>query len=148
MQRIIEKTLKRNISGDELYLKMYYSRCRVFAISGYKDENDLGHNVYELFDSSSINFIPASIACVNKQDLGLCLFATDIYYRRQGYGKELMDALKNIYKGEKLHLYVRVSNKTAIEFYKSLGWIETEIVPNFYWDTLNDEDAIKMELHN
>lgn len=187
MQRIIEKTLERNMPRDELYTKIYYDTCRVFSISGYKEAiikkkveiaktkkeieaqirkekkkkqvpivektideeiepEDPGHTVYELFRNSDVDFIPASIACVGKEDLCLCLFTTDVYYRKEKYGTQLMIALKNIYRGQKLHLYVRSSNKIAIDFYEKNGWVKTDIKPNFYWTTLNDEDALKMEL--
>lgn len=188
MQRIIEKTLERNMPPDELHLNLYYSRCRVFVISGYKEEvrtetiiepltksqlkaklrkekkkgvtskepevindakvepEDPGHVVYELFDSSNVDFIPASIACVGKDDLCLCLFTTDKHYLRQGYGTQLMSTLKTVYAGQKLHLYVRVENDKAIAFYKANGWVDVGVVPDFYWDTLNSGDAMKMEL--
>lgn len=188
MQRIIEKTLERNIPADELHLKRYYERCRVFAISGFKEEvrseskvneltakekknlakkdkkkgivrtevvteeskilepEDPGNVVFELFESSNVDFIPASIACVGKEDLCLCLFATDIYYRKQAYGTKLMNSLKEIYKGNKLHLYVRSDNEVAVKFYKFNGWVEVRVEENYYWDTLNDGDAIVMEL--
>lgn len=190
MQRIIEKTLERNIPADELYTRHYYSRCRVFAISGYKKQlkekvklqplnksqlkakarkdkkkgiktddskidiieeekdepEDPGHVVYELFETSNVDFIPASIACVGKEDLCLSLFTTDKYYLREGYGTQLMSVLKNIYANQKLHLYVRIENKNAIDFYKANGWVEVEIKSNFYWETLDGGDALKMEL--
>lgn len=183
MQRIVEKTLERNIPADELHMHIYYERCRVFALSGYKEAvikkgsgsiatkkeikrqlkknkvlvdtiiedeiiepEDKGHVAYEIFKDSNIKFIPASIACVGKEDLCLCLFMTDVYYRKENYGTQLMSTLKDVYKNQKLHLYVRVSNKVAINFYKKNGWIEDEVYPNFYWDTLHDEDALKMIL--
>lgn len=110
------------------------------------EEEDKGHQLYKLEKNSNIDFIPASIACVGKQDLCLSLFLTDVYYQKQGYGSELMNHLKQIYLGKKLHLYVRDDNLKAIEFYKKNGWVEVETISDFYWDTLRGGDAIKMEL--
>lgn len=140
MQRIIEKTLIRNMRPDELYLKEYYRSCRVFTISEERD-------VYEIDVDTKINFIPASIAIIEKENNCLCLFTTDVYFRKQKYGTQLMSVIKDLYQGQKLHLYVRVSNTSAIEFYKKNGWIDVGRKINFYAYTRKNEDAIVMELN-
>lgn len=167
MQRIIEKTLERSAPPEDLYLNLYYPRCRVFVISGYKEAvkkqvkkkvngknvtteeiepEQEGRDVYELEENSKVEFIPASIACVNKEDLCLSLFVTDVYYRKQNYGSQLMSVLKEVYQGQKLHLFVRESNQNAINFYIKHGWQEVERIESYYKYTKKDENAIKMEL--
>ena len=71
--------------------------------------------------------------------------AVDESVRRQGVASHLLLELENVCeekKIEKILLDVRESNETAIEFYKSHGFIEDGLRKNFY--TKPTEDAILM----
>lgn len=62
--------------------------------------------------------------------------AIDPAYRRRGLGKELLDkALTELVKvgAPRTHLFVWNDNVTAIEFYKSLGWLDRHDVEVFTW---------------
>lgn len=64
-------------------------------------------------------------------------------YRRLGIGRRLMEVLFSIFKNKKVKkcfLQVRVSNISAIEFYKKLGFKILKIERNYYLD----EDAYLM----
>ncbi|KAG9390155.1 Acetyltransferase (GNAT) family [Carpediemonas membranifera] len=68
----------------------------------------------------------------------------DPRYRRNGVASQLMDNFEAVsekqYKGYFIDLFVRASNKTAIEFYKRRGYIVYREVANYY----GDEDAYDM----
>ena len=69
-------------------------------------------------------------------------------FQRQGIGRRLMGALfrKLSRSGiERLFLEVRASNRRAIEFYRSLGFVQTGLRPRYYADPV--EDAVQMQLH-
>lgn len=55
--------------------------------------------------------------------------------RKQGIGKDLLDAMVSFSKEEgikRIFLEVRVSNETAISFYKGNGFLEVGKRPKFY----------------
>ncbi|MFQ5975413.1 MAG: ribosomal protein S18-alanine N-acetyltransferase [Candidatus Hydrothermarchaeales archaeon] len=72
--------------------------------------------------------------------------AVDRKYRRRAIGKALMGRVveyllnNGIYE---IHLEVRISNKSAIKFYKSLGFREARIIPQYYKDGENGVLLIK-----
>ena len=66
-------------------------------------------------------------------------------HRRQGLGRRMMDkvvAAARRHGAERVHLHVRTSNRCALEFYRSLGFGETDTAEDYY---RNGEDARVME---
>lgn len=71
--------------------------------------------------------------------------AVDESYRREGVGSALMiNALDRLKRNgaSRIKLEVRASNKTAQEFYDSLGFESREVIPTYYSD---GEAAISVE---
>lgn len=57
-------------------------------------------------------------------------------YRRQGLGKKLLDqALNELAKAgaQRTHLFVWKENQAAIDFYRSLGWLDRNDIEVFTW---------------
>jgi len=51
--------------------------------------------------------------------------AVDPGYQKQGYGKEIMRALNEIFRQKgihKIHLFIERRNKEVVDFYRNLGW--------------------------
>ncbi|MBM4240847.1 MAG: ribosomal-protein-alanine N-acetyltransferase [Euryarchaeota archaeon] len=71
--------------------------------------------------------------------------AIDKKYRREEIGTSLVDTVIQIfrkYEMKKIKLEVRAENNEARKFYRSLGFEEEKILPNYYED---NEDAVVME---
>ena len=69
--------------------------------------------------------------------------AVDPAYRRQGIGSALVNTMISKIRKTKLsrmHLEVRISNTTAITFYKKIGFTTVSTVMGFY----GNEDALVM----
>lgn len=62
--------------------------------------------------------------------------------RRMGIGKSLIQEAINSQDVEKAILEVKMSNTSAIEFYKKLGFNSIRVIKNYY----EAEDAIAMEV--
>jgi ribosomal-protein-alanine N-acetyltransferase len=62
--------------------------------------------------------------------------------RRKGIGGELIKELIEQLSTSAVELQVRIGNEEAIKFYRSCGFVEREIIKNYYE---NGEDAILME---
>lgn len=65
--------------------------------------------------------------------------------RRQGVGRALLGALMEGFRGA-LYLEVRPSNEAARCFYKSFGFKEIAVRPDYYHDP--PEEAIVMKFHS
>ncbi len=133
MQKEVEDILKSSIDNKELCLKSYYKVCDVYCI-------DSNRNCYQLEHNTEINFEIASIAII--QGNLLCMFVTNPKFRRQGFGKNLLRCVCEIYNNLKLN--VRISNEPAINLYKSMGFVITIKIPNYYSYTNRPEDAYEM----
>lgn len=73
--------------------------------------------------------------------------AVSSLYRRRGYGRELLSAVIERAKSEKitkLLLEVRTSNTAARSLYESLGFYTVGVRKNYYTDP--KEDAVLMDL--
>jgi ribosomal-protein-alanine acetyltransferase len=67
--------------------------------------------------------------------------------QRQGVGRRLILALVGELKAAGAHevfLEVRASNQRALEFYRSMGWVESGRRSRYYADP--EEDAVLMNL--
>ena len=76
-------------------------------------------------------------------------FATQSLYRRQGIGKEIMNALFSHCKEKgvtKYFLEVRVSNAPAIALYKSFGFYEVGVSKGHFRAPLEDALLMNLEL--
>jgi N-terminal acetyltransferase B complex catalytic subunit len=65
-------------------------------------------------------------------------------YRRLGYGKLLTEALERACDAQNawfVDLFVRMSNKTAIKMYESMGYSTFRVVVDYYADNLTDPAA-------
>ncbi len=67
--------------------------------------------------------------------------AVDTEHRRKGIGKALVAALSEKLNAPRMTLTVRVSNKNAYKFYKTLGFKPRKKILNYYE---NGEDALFM----
>jgi len=71
--------------------------------------------------------------------------AVDPGLRRMGIGRRLLAEIKLQHPG-RVFLEVRESNRSAREFYKSLGFQEVSVRPRYYQNPL--ESAIVMKFHS
>jgi ribosomal-protein-alanine N-acetyltransferase len=77
----------------------------------------------------------------------ILMFAVSAPFRRQGIGRQIMDAFVQAcaMRGlRRIELEVRVSNDEAIRFYKRYGFELAGVLPKFYTD---GEDGYKMVRH-
>lgn len=84
----------------------------------------------------------AGIWCVF-EDAHITNVAVDPEYRRQGLGREIMEALiaRAREKGaERIYLEVRPSNLAAINLYRAFGFLPAGVRRGYYTD--NQEDAL------
>ena len=73
--------------------------------------------------------------------------AVDEEHRRKDVGTQLVKAALKIFKRyniDQIKLEVRISNKEAIDFYNNNGFIEKEVLKEYYEDY---EDAILMDIN-
>lgn len=96
-------------------------------------------------DGHPVGFIAAVI---NADDQArILMFAVSAPFRRQGIGRQIMDAFVRAcaMRGlRRIELEVRVSNDEALRFYKQYGFEKAGILPKFYTD---GEDGFKMVRH-
>jgi len=62
-------------------------------------------------------------------------------YRRKGHGRKLIEALIETMDVSLMELQVRIGNKGALKFYRSVGFERKGIIPSYYG---NKEDAVLM----
>lgn len=65
--------------------------------------------------------------------------------RREGYGRALLEAVREDYPDQDVTLEVRESNESAQAFYRSAGFDVTGLRRDYYTD--NGENALVMSLH-
>ncbi|KAA3677317.1 N-terminal acetyltransferase B complex catalytic subunit [Paragonimus westermani] len=68
-------------------------------------------------------------------------------YRRLGLATQLMLELEETSERKRCYyvdLFVRASNKLGLEIYTKLGYIIYRRVLNYYWSSIEDEDAFDM----
>ena len=92
---------------------------------------------------TNTNEIVGYIISKGHQPMTQFSIAVDEAYRRKGVGTQLMKEMTNhaCSSDDYIELKVRVSNAGAQEFYKHLGFEQTEVRPHYYSD---HEDAIIM----
>jgi len=62
-------------------------------------------------------------------------------YRRKGHGRKLIEELVRIMDVNIMELQVRIGNKEALKFYRSIGFERKTVIPSYYGD---GEDAVVM----
>ena len=69
-------------------------------------------------------------------------------YRRQGLARALMDCLEEVtiktHEGYFVDLFVRSSNKIAVDMYQKLGYVVFRTVESYYSGVDDGEDAYDM----
>ena len=103
-------------------------------------------NVYKVCLEQDGVIVAYLIAGYNNWEAEIFTIGVDVPYRKQGFAKKLLCALKDFcisLNKEAVFLEVRNSNVSAISLYKKFGFKEISIRKNYYENT---EDAIIMEL--
>jgi ribosomal-protein-alanine N-acetyltransferase len=118
--KINERSLPENYHIDYWIQKFYESRVHSFVAIG------LGEVIGYIF-CDEINIIS---------------FVIDEKYRSKGIGKQLMYHCLNTYKFP-VELHVRINNQHALNLYKSIGFIETEIIKDYYVKPVEDAYTMK-----
>lgn len=96
-------------------------------------------------DGHPVGFLAAVINA--DEQARILMFAVSARFRRQGIGRQIMDAFVRTcaMRGlRRIELEVRVSNEEAIRFYKHYGFEKAGVLPKFYTD---GEDGYKMVRH-
>lgn len=116
---------------------------------------ELNYNTFSLYLTAKINKeIVGYAGCWfkdNVKEIHIVNLAIKKEYRRKNIATYLINEIINMAETinfNKITLEVRASNEKAINLYKKLDFIKSNIVPNYYLD--NKEDAILMikELKN
>jgi len=137
MQSEIKFILTTNFPPKELFINNYHNDCNCYVISSK-------NIIYKIERNTKINFKIASVIFIKKEDNGICMFATSNKYKRKGFGKNLFKYIVENF--ENLYLYVRISNLSAIELYKSFGFQIIEEFENFYEYTDYNESSYLMKI--
>lgn len=125
----IEKDSFKEPWSKEAYEKEIHNPLATYLVITQEDEVVAYGGFWKIIDQGDINNI-----AVKKE------------YRNMGFGKMLMEALIEKAKEQKIKaitLEVRVTNKSAINLYKKLGFKEAGIRKKYYSD---NEDALIMWL--
>ena len=86
--------------------------------------------------------IAGYIIGVKMGDKGIIIsLAVHPEYRRKGHGKKLIEELAKIMDVSIIEIQVRIGNKGALKFYRSIGFERKGIIPSYYG---NGEDAVVM----
>ena len=108
---------------------------------------DVGYD-FLLCDDNNENVIVFVIYVVVKQEAHLLNIAVDNNYHRKGIGSILINHLKTQVQAMGINLItleVRVSNSSAISFYKKHNFMEDAIRANYY-SKPKPEDALLMSV--
>lgn len=121
-------------------LPIYFKKSDLFFL--ISSDN---YNLYKISDGNIIyGFI---IIELQNNKNHIMSFGIDPLYRRNGFGKLLIDKVKEISKNKSITLNVQKNNEVAIAFYlKNNFKIKKELIN--YYDNLDCKDAYKMELLN
>ena len=102
----------------------------------------------KIFDLAPPLLIGAAVDVVVKQEAHLLNIAVDKNYHRKGIGSILINHLKTQVQAMGINLItleVRVSNSSAISFYKKHNFMEDAIRANYY-SKPKPEDALLMSV--
>ncbi len=119
-----------------------------WPVSAYLEAMDRGHRprrVALVADGNGGRVVGLAVANLVAPEAELETIAVAAEGQRQGVGAGLMRALMEELKAERvteLLLEVRASNKSALGFYRALGFLETGRRVGYYADP--EEDAVLM----
>lgn len=110
----------------------------------WNPEDYLAHDVLVAFceDRMAGFAVARDVAAGESELLNL---AVDPEFRRRGAGRKLVTEVLGRHPGE-VWLEVRESNRIALKFYESIGFMAIGRRPRYYLDPL--EDAIVMKIHS
>lgn len=120
MMEINQKSLTENYEKDFWSTKFYEGKTHSFVAIG-------------------MGMVIGYIFCDKDTIISV---AIDEKYRGKGIGRQLLNYCLNTYKTP-VKLHVRINNEPALKLYRSLGFIETETLNEYYIDPI--EDAYLME---
>jgi [ribosomal protein S18]-alanine N-acetyltransferase len=119
-----------------------------WTISAYEDEQRRADSVMlkmQSADGGIVGFIVGRVPAHG--EAAIYNIGTKSKYRRQGVGSNLLGQFRNVCVERQMSsiwLEVRVSNRPAIDFYESHGFVSKGLRRNFYSNPM--EDAILMAL--
>lgn len=119
IKRINERNLPENYSYE-------------YWLETFDKNNAKQHSFVASVSGELIGYIYATSTTVMS-------FAVDMEYRRTGVGKQLLACCLNTFNKD-VDLYVRMSNETARNLYKSFDFVDNSIIEKYY----EDEDACNM----
>jgi ribosomal-protein-alanine N-acetyltransferase len=113
-------------------LPIYYNMQDIFLLNTIENKIMLKC----VIDNKIIGFI---FCCEEENNIHINSFAIKKDYREKGYGKKLIDHIKNYKKN--ITLNVLETNEIAINFYKKQNFILKEIKQNYY-EHLENKNAL------
>lgn len=87
------------------------------------------------------------ITCYSNKKGNIASIAVDPSSRKKGIGKALVKYTISKLKGygvKVLELEVRTTNTVGINFWKSMGFLSKEVIPNYYGNGINALKMIKL----
>ena len=128
-------TLVGNFEKNDFNERELFKECSVF----YMDDTKQIFYVDVIENTKVTNNIVAS--CFTHKNR-VILFSVRKSYQRQGLGQLLLEYVCS--KLDNLELHVRESNIAAFTLYKKVGFIEKEVLENYYSYTSKNENGILM----
>ena len=119
-----------------------------WKLSSFESELENTYNVYLGYeeDDTLVGFIGCSLMF---ETLAINNFSVLSSYKRQGIGEKLLQSLvaHGKEKGvENFILEVRISNEPAIALYKKYGFVEIDILKNYYEQPVEDAYIFQLNL--
>ncbi len=112
----------------------------------YPDEvfySYLGSELFIVYEISEDKNISGYVIGEEKAGYGVIIsIAVLPSYRRRGIGTSLMKAVQSRMGAEYFFVMVRISNRSAIDFYKGLGFKKAGMIKGYYQ---NGEDGMVMK---
>ncbi|MGL6064799.1 MAG: ribosomal protein S18-alanine N-acetyltransferase [Fusobacteriaceae bacterium] len=133
--------------NDKIFEEICTLEVKIFGNNAYKKEqvkNIFENSQYKIFILKKSNKVMISYLIVYNTFDAYEIIKIGVLEeeRNQGYGKLLLDNMKNKWDGDIL-LEVRESNSVAIKFYEKNSFEKISIRKNYYND--NNESAIIMK---
>ena len=134
--------------ADVPALKRIEAECELspWTIAAYRSELEHPHSIMltaRAADGAIVGFIVGR--AVSDGDAEIQNLGTIREVRRRGVGSTLIKAFKGICSERQVSgiwLEVRVTNRSAIDFYRSHGFVKKGIRPNFYTNPIENADLM------
>tara|TARA_Y100001970_G_scaffold290274_1_gene423454 strand:- start:108903 stop:109379 length:477 start_codon:yes stop_codon:yes gene_type:complete len=134
-------------SSDLVEVNRIESQSNPFPWSKENFQDCLNSGYYSLVQRQNKEIIGFSIQSFTLDESHLLNIGIDESKRRKGYGTDLMEKIILTCKtmnSKRLNLEVRVSNFSAISFYKEYGFKQVGMRKNYYRIKNGKEDALLM----